>query len=101
MTRGGSAVAPVTAALLVALFIGLRVGPRRAEEPPAAIRVVTLNVLHGGPLSGWRERQHLEARLDLVSDALLALLRTSSPSRKPPGAAAAASWRPVSPVGSA
>ena len=35
---------------------------------------MTLNVLHGGPLSGWTGKDsHLEARLDLVSEALLAL----------------------------
>jgi endonuclease/exonuclease/phosphatase family metal-dependent hydrolase len=64
----------LTAALLVALFIASDSVSARAEVPPAAIRVVTLNVLHGGPLSGWRSSdQHLEARLDLVSDALLTL----------------------------
>jgi endonuclease/exonuclease/phosphatase family metal-dependent hydrolase len=32
---------------------------------------VTLNVLHGGPLSGWTGKDsHLEARLDLVTEAL-------------------------------
>jgi endonuclease/exonuclease/phosphatase family metal-dependent hydrolase len=35
---------------------------------------VTLNVLHGGPLSGWTGKDsHLEARLDLVAQGLLAL----------------------------
>jgi len=39
--------------------------------PPAAIRFVTLNVLHGGPLSSWTgQDSHLEARLDLVTEAL-------------------------------
>ena len=32
---------------------------------------MTLNVLHGGPLSGWTGKDsHLEARLDLVTEAL-------------------------------
>ena len=48
-------------------------GSAAAQTPPP-IRVVTLNVLHGGPLSGWTGRDsHLEARLDLVSAALLDL----------------------------
>jgi endonuclease/exonuclease/phosphatase family metal-dependent hydrolase len=48
-------------------------GPAAAQAPPP-LRFVTLNVLHGGPLSGWTGNDsHLEARLDLVSDALLAL----------------------------
>ena len=39
--------------------------------PPAAVRFVTLNVLHGGPLSSWTgQDSHLEARLDLVTEAL-------------------------------
>jgi endonuclease/exonuclease/phosphatase family metal-dependent hydrolase len=38
------------------------------------LRFVTLNVLHGGVFSGWHGRdEHLEARLDLVTDALAAL----------------------------
>ena len=47
--------------------------PAGAQEPPPppAVRYVTLNVLHGGPLSGWTGRDsRLEARLDLVSEAL-------------------------------
>jgi endonuclease/exonuclease/phosphatase family metal-dependent hydrolase len=60
--------------LAAALLVTLVTAPACAEGPPAAIRVVTLNVLHGGPMSGWSGNdQHLEARLDLVSDALLAL----------------------------
>ena len=40
-------------------------------SPPPAVRFVTLNVLHGGPLSGWTgQDSHLEARLDLVTEAL-------------------------------
>ena len=38
------------------------------------VRFVTLNVLHGGPLSGWTGKDsHLEARLDLVTEALRSL----------------------------
>lgn len=45
-----------------------------ADPPPSTLRFVSLNVLHGGPLSGWTGRDsQLEARLDLVSDALRAL----------------------------
>ncbi len=44
------------------------------DPPPSTLRFVSLNVLHGGPLSGWTGRDsHLEARLDLVSQALRAL----------------------------
>ena len=44
-----------------------------AQERPAIVplRFVTLNVLHGGPLSAWTGKDsHLEARLDLVTEAL-------------------------------
>jgi len=47
-----------------------------ADGPPPSpsIRFVTLNVFHGGPLSGWTGRDgHLETRLDLVAQALRAL----------------------------
>ena len=50
--------------------------PASAEDRSAssAVRFVTLNLLHGGPLSGWTGRDsHLEARLDLVTEALQAL----------------------------
>jgi endonuclease/exonuclease/phosphatase family metal-dependent hydrolase len=56
----------------VALLVTSVASPAAAQAPP--LRFVTLNVLHGGPLSGWTGNDsHLEARLDLVSDALLAL----------------------------
>jgi endonuclease/exonuclease/phosphatase family metal-dependent hydrolase len=48
-------------------------GSAGAEERPAArpIRVVTLNVLHGGVWSGWRgDGQHLDTRLALAAAAL-------------------------------
>jgi endonuclease/exonuclease/phosphatase family metal-dependent hydrolase len=36
-------------------------------EAPGALRVVTFNLLHGGPSSGlWGDDHHLDARLDLV-----------------------------------
>jgi endonuclease/exonuclease/phosphatase family metal-dependent hydrolase len=48
--------------------------PGDGETPPRPLRFVTLNVLHGGVLSGWTgEDDHLEARLDLATDALRAL----------------------------
>lgn len=50
--------------------------PTSAEDRSAssAVRFVTLNLLHGGPLSGWTGRDsHLEARLDLVTEELQAL----------------------------
>lgn len=59
--------------LTIALLVIVIAGPAAAQAPPP-IRFVTLNVLHGGPLSGWTGRDsHLEARLDLVSKALRAL----------------------------
>ena len=63
--------------LLIGALVAAAVAtPAAAEDPPPppALRFVTLNVLHGGPLSGWTGRDsHLEARLDLVSEALRAL----------------------------
>jgi endonuclease/exonuclease/phosphatase family metal-dependent hydrolase len=60
--------------LVGALVVIAIAGPASAEAPPPTVRFVTLNVLHGGPLSGWTGRNsHLEVRLDLVSKALLAL----------------------------
>jgi endonuclease/exonuclease/phosphatase family metal-dependent hydrolase len=45
-----------------------------AGEAPAALRVVTFNLLHGGPSSGlWGDDQHLDARLDLVVGELRAI----------------------------
>jgi endonuclease/exonuclease/phosphatase family metal-dependent hydrolase len=42
--------------------------------PPPTMRFVTINILHGGPFSSWIGKDtHLEARLDLLSEALLAL----------------------------
>jgi endonuclease/exonuclease/phosphatase family metal-dependent hydrolase len=59
------------AALLVA---SASAAPAAGEDSPPTIRFVTLNVLHGGPLSGWTgEDSHLEARLDLITAALVDL----------------------------
>ena len=62
-------------ALLAATLAGALATPAFAQDPPrTAVRFVTLNVLHGGPLSGWTGKDsHLEARLDLVTAALRAL----------------------------
>jgi endonuclease/exonuclease/phosphatase family metal-dependent hydrolase len=61
--------------LIGALLVAVVAAPAAAQVgPPPTVRFITLNVLHGGPLSGWSGKdQHLDARLDLVSDALLAL----------------------------
>jgi endonuclease/exonuclease/phosphatase family metal-dependent hydrolase len=60
----------LTAALLVAVLSA----SAAAEEPSGTVRFVTLNILHGGPLSGWSGNdQHLDTRLDLVSEALQVL----------------------------
>ena len=59
------------AALLVA---SASAAPAAGEDSPPTIRFVTLNVLHGGPLSGWTGKDsHLEARLDLITAALVDL----------------------------
>ena len=62
-------------ALLAATLAGALATSALAQNPPApAVRFVTLNVLHGGPLSGWTGKDsHLEMRLDLVTEALRAL----------------------------
>ena len=42
-----------------------------AADIPADVRVVTFNLLHGGPSSGlWGDDHHLDARLDLVTREL-------------------------------
>ena len=58
---------------LVAVAMATTASGQSPSTPPP-LRVVTLNILHGGPLSGWTGKDsHLEARLDLVAEALLAL----------------------------
>jgi endonuclease/exonuclease/phosphatase family metal-dependent hydrolase len=65
---------PVERLLTAALLVAVLSPSVSAEEPPRTVRFVTLNVLHGGPLSGWSGNdQHLDARLDLFSNALLTL----------------------------
>lgn len=65
---------PVGRLLTAAVLVGALAAPAPAQVSPETVRFVTLNVLHGGPLSGWSGNdQHLDARLDLVSDALLVL----------------------------
>jgi endonuclease/exonuclease/phosphatase family metal-dependent hydrolase len=61
--------------VLAASLLTVLATPALAEESSAATaRFVTLNVLHGGPLSGWTGKDsHLERRLDLVTEALRAL----------------------------
>jgi hypothetical protein len=58
-------------AVLVAALLALPVGAGAAERP---LRIVTFNVLHGGPWSGWTgDDQELEARLAIVTEELRAL----------------------------
>jgi endonuclease/exonuclease/phosphatase family metal-dependent hydrolase len=61
--------------LAAATFTAVMLATAGESAPPAPpLRFVTLNVLHGGPLSGWTGKDgHLEARLDLVTEALRAL----------------------------
>lgn len=67
----------VAAVVTVAFGALVAAGPSKVSgenPPPAPLRFVTLNMLHGGPLSGWTgENGHLEARLDLMTEALQAL----------------------------
>jgi endonuclease/exonuclease/phosphatase family metal-dependent hydrolase len=62
-------------ALAVGLLLGLALvtGPA-ADESPAALRVVTFNLLHGGPSSGLSgDDHHLEDRLAIVARELRAV----------------------------
>jgi endonuclease/exonuclease/phosphatase family metal-dependent hydrolase len=58
--------------MFVTALVGALATPALAQDPSVpAVRFVTLNLLHGGPLSGWTGKDsHLEARLDLVTEAL-------------------------------
>jgi len=56
-------------ALVAALW-----SPAFAAEAPVVIRVVSFNVLHGGPWSGFTgDGQRLERRLELVAEGLAEL----------------------------
>ncbi len=62
-------------ALAAVLLVAVLTPPAAAQEAPVAtVRVLSINILHGGVLSGWqRDDQHLEARLDLLTDELRGL----------------------------
>jgi endonuclease/exonuclease/phosphatase family metal-dependent hydrolase len=63
----------VVAALLVVLA-GTASPPARAAEPPSTVTVLSMNLLHGGPWTGFAgDGQQLERRLDLVAGELAAL----------------------------
>jgi endonuclease/exonuclease/phosphatase family metal-dependent hydrolase len=60
--RGVVAGMVATAGALAALA-----GPGAAAEPPRSLRVVTFNMLHGGPASGWfGDGQELARRLEIA-----------------------------------
>jgi endonuclease/exonuclease/phosphatase family metal-dependent hydrolase len=61
--------------LVAGLILGLvLVASPAAGEVPGLLRVLTFNLLHGGPSSGlWSDDQHLDARLELVARELRAL----------------------------
>ena len=63
---------PVPALVAVVLLLtALPGGAAAGEEPASALRVVTFNLLHGGPSSGWRgDGEHLEERLAMVTREL-------------------------------
>ena len=74
----GRGTVPALHRVMKGLVAGVLVGsamaaPASADGPPSptSLRFVTLNVFHGGPLSGWTgHNNHLETRLDLVAEAL-------------------------------
>jgi len=60
--------------LLCPLLILLTVGPATVTAQERPLRLVTFNLLHGGPWSSFTgDDQQLEARLDLIIEALRAL----------------------------
>jgi endonuclease/exonuclease/phosphatase family metal-dependent hydrolase len=62
------------AVLVAALLLVALPGETAADEPSAVLRVVTFNLLHGGPSSGWRGTgEHLEERLAMVTRELRSL----------------------------
>ena len=67
----------VAGVLLAAVpLVAVLIPPAAAQDaaPVATVRFVSINILHGGVLSGWkRDDQHLEARLDLLTDELRGL----------------------------
>src|SRR6185295_18406544 len=59
---------------LLVLVLALVAAPAAASAEDRPLRVVTFNVLHGGPWSGLTGRDdHLEARLGLIVAQLRAL----------------------------
>jgi len=64
----------LSALLVAVLLLAALPGSVAGDEPAAGLRVVTFNLLHGGPASGWRgDGEHLEERLALVTRELQAL----------------------------
>jgi len=63
---------PVPALVAVVLLLtALPGGAAAGEESASTLRVVTFNLLHGGPSSGWRgDGEHLEERLAMVTREL-------------------------------
>jgi endonuclease/exonuclease/phosphatase family metal-dependent hydrolase len=58
----------------VALLAATACVPAAASDQRASLTVLTHNVLHGGPWSGFAgDGQRLERRMDLIADALAAL----------------------------
>ena len=59
-------------AVLVSLVV--QAAPSASEEPIQPLRVVTYNILHGGPTSGFKDGgSHLEERLEMAIRELQAL----------------------------
>src|SRR5437899_12776880 len=61
-------------AAFVALLVAMTGVPATASDERAPLTVLTHNVLHGGPWSGFAgDGERLERRMDLVGDELAAL----------------------------
>jgi len=65
---------PLPAALALGFLLTVGAAASAGAESTAPLRVVTFNLLHGGPSSGWQgDGQHLEERLAMVTRDLRAL----------------------------
>jgi endonuclease/exonuclease/phosphatase family metal-dependent hydrolase len=70
----GSVPLPALVVVVAFSLAALPGGAAAGEATLPALRVVTFNLLHGGPSSGWRgDGEHLEERLAMVTRELEAL----------------------------
>lgn len=75
MVTGTATIVVMRLALaLLTLLVGTTCAPVRAADGQASLIVLSLNVLHGGPWSGFAgDGQQLGRRMDLIADELAAL----------------------------